>query len=231
MTSTGQVTIRWIERKLNEFVNKALGTEGHDYVIASDIWFYLSPSWSSRYSRFRRRCTCTTSCTGSEWVLWEQSWTLHPEVLQGTVWLPELLRGNPRDEEGISQRKESGQLRSVTSSTCGITRVFVMTNLNSRWWESRQVKSSTPAPCRAYIKQALKIIMEGTEQELIEFIEEKRLEFSSLPAWTDLFPTFCLQHHQIHQSRDHLREGDTTPHPWVCDVQSLLTWEETNPQI
>ena len=42
VTSTGQVTIRWIERKLNEFVNKALGTEDEDYVIASDTDSYLS---------------------------------------------------------------------------------------------------------------------------------------------------------------------------------------------
>ena len=36
ITLTGQVAIRWIERKVNEFVNKALGTEDKDYVIASD---------------------------------------------------------------------------------------------------------------------------------------------------------------------------------------------------
>ena len=36
ITLTGQVAIRWIERKINEFVNKALGTQDKDYVIASD---------------------------------------------------------------------------------------------------------------------------------------------------------------------------------------------------
>ena len=36
ITLTGQVAIRWIERKLNEFVNSILKTEGKDYVIASD---------------------------------------------------------------------------------------------------------------------------------------------------------------------------------------------------
>ena len=34
ITCTGQVAIRWIERKLNEFVNKTLKTEGVDYVVA-----------------------------------------------------------------------------------------------------------------------------------------------------------------------------------------------------
>ena len=36
ITLTGQVAIRWIERKVNEFVNKLLSTDGKDYVIASD---------------------------------------------------------------------------------------------------------------------------------------------------------------------------------------------------
>ena len=36
ITLTGQVAIRWIERKINEFLNKTLSTEGKDDVIASD---------------------------------------------------------------------------------------------------------------------------------------------------------------------------------------------------
>jgi hypothetical protein len=36
ITLTGQVAIRWIERKLNEYVNSLLKTDGQDYVIASD---------------------------------------------------------------------------------------------------------------------------------------------------------------------------------------------------
>ena len=36
ITLTGQVAIRWIERKINEYLNKTLGTDGKDYVIASD---------------------------------------------------------------------------------------------------------------------------------------------------------------------------------------------------
>ena len=46
ITLTGQVSIRWIERKVNEFCNKALKTEDVDYVIASDtdsIYMNLGP--------------------------------------------------------------------------------------------------------------------------------------------------------------------------------------------
>ena len=36
ITLSGQVSIRWIEAKVNSYLNKLLNTEDHDYVIASD---------------------------------------------------------------------------------------------------------------------------------------------------------------------------------------------------
>ena len=50
------------------------------------------------------------------------------------------------------------------------------------------VKSSTPAPCRQYIKECLNIIMTGTESELIDYIEAKRAEHANLPVEQVAFP-------------------------------------------
>ena len=50
------------------------------------------------------------------------------------------------------------------------------------------VKSSTPAPCRAMIKDALKLMMNGTEDEVITFIENARKKFKSLPPEEIAFP-------------------------------------------
>src|ERR1019366_7909197 len=36
ITLSGQVSIRWVENKMNEHLNKELETEGIDYVVASD---------------------------------------------------------------------------------------------------------------------------------------------------------------------------------------------------
>jgi DNA polymerase elongation subunit (family B) len=36
VTTSGQLSIRWIANKLNEFLNKTIGTEEYDYVVASD---------------------------------------------------------------------------------------------------------------------------------------------------------------------------------------------------
>ena len=40
------------------------------------------------------------------------------------------------------------------------------------------VKSSTPAPCRKMIKDALKLMMSGTEDDVIDFIENARSNLS-----------------------------------------------------
>jgi DNA polymerase elongation subunit (family B) len=50
------------------------------------------------------------------------------------------------------------------------------------------VKSSTPAPCRKMIKDALKLMMSGTEDDVINFIDNCRSEFKSLPPESISFP-------------------------------------------
>ena len=50
------------------------------------------------------------------------------------------------------------------------------------------VKSSTPAPCRTMIKDGLKIMMNGTEEEVIDYIDECRAKFKTLPPEDIAFP-------------------------------------------
>jgi len=50
------------------------------------------------------------------------------------------------------------------------------------------VKSSTPAPCRQMIKDALKLMMSGTEDEVIDYIANCRNKFGSLPPEEISFP-------------------------------------------
>jgi DNA polymerase elongation subunit (family B) len=53
------------------------------------------------------------------------------------------------------------------------------------------VKSSTPAPCREKIKEALKIIINGDEKMLNTFIQEFRKEFMTLTPEEIAFPRSC----------------------------------------
>jgi DNA polymerase elongation subunit (family B) len=50
------------------------------------------------------------------------------------------------------------------------------------------VKSSTPAPCRTMIKDGLKLMMNGTEEDVIKFIDDCRAKFKTLPPEEIAFP-------------------------------------------
>jgi DNA polymerase elongation subunit (family B) len=50
------------------------------------------------------------------------------------------------------------------------------------------VKSSTPAPCRKMIKDALKLMMEGTEEDVIGFIDDARAKFRNMKPEEIAFP-------------------------------------------
>jgi DNA polymerase elongation subunit (family B) len=50
------------------------------------------------------------------------------------------------------------------------------------------VKSSTPAPCRQMIKDGLKLMMSGTEDEVINFIENCQSKFNKLSPEEIAFP-------------------------------------------
>jgi hypothetical protein len=50
------------------------------------------------------------------------------------------------------------------------------------------VRSSTPSACRDYIKKSLGVIMNGTQDELIGFIERSRIEFKKKPFEEIAFP-------------------------------------------
>ena len=188
VTSTGQVTIRWIERKLNEYLNKSLKTENQDYVIASDtdsIYLDLGPLVSRVFgdNAHAERVVpllnqlCEDKITQfidesyaelSEYLnCYEKTLVMKREcIAQKGIWTAKkryIL--NVWDNEGVRYDEPKLKMMGIEA-----------------------VKSSTPAPCRGYIKEALKIIMEGTEQELIDFIEEKRQEFSTLPPELISFP-------------------------------------------
>ena len=50
------------------------------------------------------------------------------------------------------------------------------------------VKSSTPAPCRTLIRDVLKVILTQTERDVIDFVEQARVDFKKLPAEEIAFP-------------------------------------------
>jgi len=189
ITLSGQVSIRWIENKMNQHLNKILKTDGVDYVIASDtdsIYLNLGPLVERVYEGREKTTESIVSfldkiCQMEFEKYIESSYQELAEYVNAYDQKMQMKRENIADR-GIWTAKKRYILNVWDSE--GVR--YEEPKLKMMGIEA--VKSSTPAPCRKMIKDALKLMMIGTEDDVIEFIENARKEFKSLPPEQISFP-------------------------------------------
>ena len=189
ITLSGQVSIRWIEMRMNGYLNKLLQTEGEDYVIASDtdsIYLNLGPLVDKFFSS---QFDDKTKIVGILDQICEDK--LEPFIEQSYQNLANYVSAY---EQKMTMKRENIADRGIWTAKKRYI-VNVWDSEGVRYEDPKlkimgleAVKSSTPAPCRKMIKDALKIILNGTEDEVIEFIENCRKEFKSLPPEEIAFP-------------------------------------------
>jgi DNA polymerase elongation subunit (family B) len=189
ITLSGQVAIRWIESKMNSYLNKILKTKDVDYVIASDtdsIYLHMGPLVETVY-KGREKTT-------------EGIVTFLDKICK--VELEKYIEGCYQElAEYVNAYDQKMQMKRENIADRGIWTAKKRYILNV--WDSEgvrytepklkmmgieAVKSSTPAPCRQMIKDALKLMMSGTEDEVIDFIDNCRQKFKSLPPEEIAFP-------------------------------------------
>ena len=191
ITTSGQLSIRWIEKALNVYLNKILNTEKVDYVIASDtdsvyitfeklvdnvfdegtdtrkIVNFLDTVAKEKLEPFINN---SYEALAKEMNAYDQKMVMAREVIADKgVWTAKkryIL--NVWDSEGVRYNEPKLKIMGIEA-----------------------VKSSTPAPCREKIKEALKIIMDGDEKMLNTFIQEFRKEFMKLSPEEIAFPRSC----------------------------------------
>ena len=189
ITLSGQVSIRWIENKMNQHLNKILKTDGVDYVIASDtdsIYLNLGPLVERVYEGREKTTESIVSfldkiCQMEFEKYIESSYQELADYVNAYDQKMQMKRENIADR-GIWTAKKRYILNVWDSE--GVR--YEEPKLKMMGIEA--VKSSTPAPCRKMIKDALKLMMSGTEDEVIEFIENSRKKFKSLPPEQISFP-------------------------------------------
>ena len=188
ITLTGQVAIRWIERKVNEYLNMILSTDNQDYVIASDtdsIYLNLGPLVdrldSGKLSSERMVHVLNSFCEEKIVPFIDQSYKELSDYLQCY-------------EETLIMKRECIAEKGIwTAKKRYILNVW--DNEGVRYKEPKikmmgieAVRSSTPSSCRDYITQAMKILMSGTEEDLIKYIEKSREEHKTLDLSLVSFP-------------------------------------------
>jgi DNA polymerase elongation subunit (family B) len=181
ITLSGQVSIRWIEGKMNKYLNKVLKTENVDYVIASDtdsIYLNMGPLvkcvYKGREETREKVVSFLDKLCGMELEKYiESSYQELADYVNAYEQKMQMKRENIADR-GIWTAKKRYILNVWDSE--GVR--YEQPKLKIMGLEA--VKSSTPAPCRQMIKDALKLIMTKTEDDMIEYIEKSRREFSNL---------------------------------------------------
>jgi DNA polymerase elongation subunit (family B) len=189
ITLSGQVAIRWIENKINAYLNKILKTEDVDYVIAVDTdsnYLNMGPLVNAVYKEKSRTTESVVS------FLDKICKTEIEKYIQGCYEeLAEYM--NAYDQKMIMKRENIADRGIWTAKKRYILNVWDSEGV--RYAEPKlkmmgieAVKSSTPAPCRKMIKDGLKIMMSGTEDEVIKFINECRQEFRTFSPEQIAFP-------------------------------------------
>ena len=189
ITLSGQVSIRWIENKMNAYLNKILKTEGEDYVIASDtdsIYLNLGDLVDRVYEGREKNVKGIVDFLDKVCeVEFEKYISNSYQTLADYV--------NAYDQKMFMKRENIADRGIWTAKKRYILNVWDSEGV--RYEEPKlkmmgieAVKSSTPAPCRKMIKDALKLMMNATEEDVIDYIDACRKEFKTLPPEDIAFP-------------------------------------------
>ena len=189
ITLSGQVSIRWIEDRMNKKMNKILKTDGEDYVIASDtdsIYLNLGPLVEAVYKG--REKTNEGIVTFLNKIC---EMEFEPFIESSYEALAKYV--NAYDQKMFMKRENIADRGIWTAKKRYILNVWDSEGVRYEKPKMKimgleAIKSSTPAPCRQMIKDALKLMITATEDDVINFIDKCRREFKSLPAEEIAFP-------------------------------------------
>ena len=187
ITMSGQLSIRWMERRINQYLNKVLKTNDMDYVIACD-----TDSMYLNLAEFVRQTA------GDKTV--EETVTYLDKVCE-QVFEPFIDKSYQQLADYVNAFDQKMKMKREAIANKGIwtaKKRYILNVYNNEGVQYAEpklklsgieaVRSSTPSACRDNIKQALKVIMSGTESDLQSFIEKFRNEFKTLPFEDIAFP-------------------------------------------
>ena len=200
ITTAGQFIIRFIEKKVNEYLNGVLQTKDKvDYIVASDT--------DSIYVRFGKLVEKTCQGKSTEQIVdflnkvcenklepyiakcfdeladysnaFKNAMVMKREVIANKgIWVAKKrYMLNVLDEEGVRLADPKLKLMGIEA-----------------------VKSSTPQVCRGKIKEAIKVIMSKEQKDLHNLVADFRKEFFDMKAEQIAFPRSC---NNLRKYRDH----------------------------
>ena len=191
VTLSGQLSIQWIESKLNKYINELLKTD-HDYVIASDtdsIYLNLGPLVNKVYAAEGKVSAPGTKIIDFMDRVCEDR--IQPYINESYQELADYVNAY---EQKMQMKREALASRGVWTAK----KRYALNVYNSegvqyaepqlKYKGLEMVKSSTPQVIREKMKELLKIVMNGTQEQAQDFIEKFKQEFKKLPPEDVAFP-------------------------------------------
>jgi DNA polymerase elongation subunit (family B) len=187
VTLAGQLSIRWIEKKLNDYLNKLLKTD-EDYVIASDtdsIYLRLGPLVNKVYSEK----TDTNQIIAFMDRVCEDK--IQPYIDESYQELASYVHAYAQK---MQMKREALANKGIWTAK----KRYILNIYNNEGVQYKEpqmkvmglemVKSSTPSAIRERMKESIKIMINGTEEDIHDFIDNFRKEFKKLPPEDISFP-------------------------------------------
>ena len=187
VTTAGQFSIRWIESKINGYMNSLLKTN-RDYVIASDTdSIYLR--MSEMVDKFIKDTSDKNKVISVMDKICEEK--IQPFIDKSYQELADYVHAY--DQKMQMKREALADKGIWTAKKRYIMHVYnnegvQYTEPDMKVMGLEMIKSSTPAPVREKMKQALQIMMKGSESDMHTFIDTFRTEFKKLNVEDISFP-------------------------------------------
>ena len=187
VTTAGQLSIRWIEHKINQYMNGLLKTND-DYVIASDtdsIYLKLGPLVDKMYQ----------DKTDVNKVI-----AFMDKVCEDKI-QPFIDKSYQELATYVHAYDQKMQMKREGLSNKGIwtaKKRYILNVYNNEGVQYKEpqmkvmglemVKSSTPSAIREKMIQSIKLMINGTEDDIHTFIDEFRKTFKAMPPEEVSFP-------------------------------------------
>jgi hypothetical protein len=191
VTLAGQLGIKWVANRLNGYLNDLLKSVRVDYVIASDtdsVYLHMAPLVNKV---FKDKSDTQKVINFLD--------SVYKTKLKGV--LEETCQDLANYTHAFSQELNMKREALADKGIWTAKKRYVLNVWDSegvRYKEPKMlihgleaIKSSTPSVCRDKIKAALKIILTGTEPELVKFVAKFKEEFPTLPIGDIAFPRGC----------------------------------------
>jgi DNA polymerase elongation subunit (family B) len=187
ITTSGQLAIRWIEKKLNEYMNGLLKTKDADYIIASDTdSVYLNmAALVDQVMGDKPTLDCINFmdkvCENKIQPFIDKSYqelALYVHAYEQKM----QMKREALADKGIWTAKKRYILKVWNNEGVAYAKPKV------KVMGLEMIKSSTPSVCRAMFWEAINIALNGVEDDMIAEVENFRNEFKKAPLSDIAFP-------------------------------------------